>query len=898
MSLKTQLLLSTILTFGNLNAYAQTHNWIRVNPGGGGAFSTVEAGPTGIVVAGSDLSGVYISLNQGSSWGVIGAAQGLTSTHVSGFGFHHSNPNIIFVGTDNGIYRTGDMGSSFSQVLSGGYITDIKGSPASNSRFYATYHPLYNSTEGKIYRSSDGGLTFSPVSVDLPNDLRLLKIIVDPSDEDVLYVLSGQGRFACGPARLYKSVNAGENWIQLASDLGEILDISLKPGDPGTVYLTNMHADCAAMYYWTDLIGNLYRSSDGGANFDSIFDVSGVIWPKSPSTIRIIDPREPFPWNPTGGTWTTHDSGASWSQTGDVDDWDYGYQGEALWSYGSSFNGITKTLGKDLSDPDRIYWVNSQWVFSSSDGGSTFVNLHTEEVSPGWWTSTGFDNVVMMDMAISPANPDVIYAGYWDLGFWRSLDHGASWQASNEVDYSAGWDGFGGNAFSIAVDPDNASKVWTTAQGSFDEPSFLLRSDNAAAKGSWTRIGTGLTGSNATLGLSVDPSSSSLQRILFVTDGGNVYRSVNDGADWNLVLGNGGLRTTAVDQLNGSIVYAGGESGFFRSLNGGASGSWESSGLMEMTGGVSGPPWTFAWEGIYDIAVDPDVEGSVYLAAFGNGKGLYHSQDSGATWVKLLTDDYLRAIAVKSGDNDVLYVGSSSALEEGGYAPGSKGVLYSKDGGSNWHDASNGMAYPFALTLEFDHRIDGNIFVGSPGTGFQFTQAASSSTLAVTYLKPLQAQSRTYDVILTWQTTLDPNSDYFRVERSHDLRNWELLGKVTANDMTGLYKFIDREPMSGLQYYRVVEIEVNGNSFSSPTVSVDWNEFKTHIFPNPVRDKIHWHSGQGANKIILMNTMGSVLKEADFNQGIMDCRELRAGLYYAKILGPQLTKIIPIVKVD
>src|SRR5262249_22970395 len=57
--------------------------WVNVNPGGGGAFTAIGAGPTGVIVAGSDLAGACRSLDHGASWEVIGAAHGLAHTHVS-----------------------------------------------------------------------------------------------------------------------------------------------------------------------------------------------------------------------------------------------------------------------------------------------------------------------------------------------------------------------------------------------------------------------------------------------------------------------------------------------------------------------------------------------------------------------------------------------------------------------------------------------------------------------------------------------------------------------------------------------------------------------------------------------------------------------------------------------
>ncbi|HFA48886.1 MAG TPA: T9SS type A sorting domain-containing protein [Bacteroidetes bacterium] len=716
------LFLAAILT---CTTHAQTHGWQRSNPGGGGAFSTIGAGASGIIIAGSDLSGAYRSLDHGQSWDVIGSNRGLTATHVSGIGFHPTDGDILYIGTDEGIFRSSDGGETVEQVLGEGYITDIEIARSNPLVGYAASHPEYDSDQGAVFKTTDGGMSWSQVSGDLPGGLRILKLLVHPADEDMLWLLSGEGRFACGPAQVWRSSNGGINWQQQASAYGEILDIGIDREALPYLYLTTLNADCAAQYYWTDLDGTFYKSTDLGDSWAPMEDRTGVIFVNAdqPDIIRLIDPREPFPWIDGAGTWESADGGSTWEQTGFIADWDYGYQGEAFWSYGSSFNGISKTLGDDLSDPNNIYWTNSQWAFGSFDGGKNFQNLHTAEVSPGWWQSTGFDNVNMMDLAISEAEPDRIYLAYFDIGLWRSIDNGESWQSCNTPEYTGGWDGFGGNSATVLADPQRAATVWASMGGDQNgqAPTFLLRSDNGGERTSWQLSNNGLPDEEI-MGLSLDRNSPADNRTLFVTAQGEVYKSENDGFGWTKKPGCNGCRFTAVDHFDSDLVFAGGENGLWRSTDGGE--TWSEAGLPEMGGDPDIGFWEWNWSGVHEIKTDPQHGGWVYVASFGNGKGLWRSTNGGDDWTKLLDDDFMRSMAISPQNADVLYATSSAALEAGGFDGGSHGILFSDDGGENWTAANEGMAWPFAVPVEVS-KTDW-VFVGSPGTGFQKAKVPGS----------------------------------------------------------------------------------------------------------------------------------------------------------------------------
>ena len=714
--------LSLSFSFSSLEAPAPSGSvWQRTNPGGGGAFNAVGAGPTGILLAASDLSGAYRSLDGGRTWDVIGAARGLTVTHVSGLGFDPLDPAILYLGTEAGLFRSADSGDTVTPVLDHGYITDIEVARSDPAVGYAAYHSRHDVADGVVYRTTDRGRSWRRISgPSLPGGLHLLELIVDPGDAGRVYALAGEGRFACGPAALFESRDGGASWRRIGEELGQIAHAALDPHDPRTLYVTT-YGDVWDPGYEciTDDPegGYLYRGTlSGGAwtwerltGEDDLGSRNLWVWPDADDrrALRVIDMDWPEIWESTDG-------GATWRWLSGKEDWDPGWTGVEF-AYGASFNGDAKTLGVDLSDPDALLWVDSQFIWATRDDGRTFFPLHTQAVAPGRWRSRGADNIVPFGLALS-ADSTHVYLAMPDLGCFRSDDGGYSWQNCNDPRFVGTWYGYGGNSMTVAADPTRPNVVWITqAEGIVGYPHTLARSDDYGA--TWTSVGTGLP-DGLPAGLSVDPHSPAARRTLFITVDGDVYRSRDDGATWTRVLACGGCRHTAVDAHDGRVVYAGGEAGLWRSLQGGAPGTWERIGLPEMRGRLGGEFWDTYWEGVAAIRPDPIRRGWVYVAVFGDGRGLYRSRDGGRTWERLLADDFLRDVAVSPRNPDHLFVASSSALYSGGYDPASRGVLFSRDGGRSWTPFNEGLAWPFAHAIVIDPNPPHDLWLASPGTGY------------------------------------------------------------------------------------------------------------------------------------------------------------------------------------
>src|SRR5262245_22778768 len=156
--------------------------WTNANPGAGGAFVAIGAGPSGIVLCGSDLGGAYRSLDRGASWEAIGPDRGLTSAHVSAVGFDPADANIQYLGGEWGIYRSGNAGQTFASVTAPYYICAIAAAPSNPSIVYAPAHPTYDNRRSLLFKSVNRGLTWDSLQTNLPSGLRLTKVVVHPTN--------------------------------------------------------------------------------------------------------------------------------------------------------------------------------------------------------------------------------------------------------------------------------------------------------------------------------------------------------------------------------------------------------------------------------------------------------------------------------------------------------------------------------------------------------------------------------------------------------------------------------------------------------------------------------------------------------------------------------------------
>jgi hypothetical protein len=160
-------------------------------------------------------------------------------------------------------------------------------------------------------------------------------------------------------------------------------------------------------------------------------------------------------------------------------------------------------------------------------------------------------------------------------------------------------------------------------------------------------------------------------------------------------------------------------------------------------------------------------------------------------------------------------------------------------------------------------------------SGFSvFATAQSNVPVPITLLN-FDAVAKGTNVLATWVTATEINNDYFVVERSTDGINFEQVGtrKGAGNSSNTLYySMTDLEPFAGVSYYRLRQVDFDGQQSESQLVAVNFldNNVLT-VYPNPANNSDSYLSyefnafGDGMVHLEVIDMLGKVVMAENVN---------------------------------
>ena len=328
----------------------------------------------------------------------------------------------------------------------GGRTVAISGVPHQPNVFYMA------AVNGGVWKTTDFGNTWTPIFDDQPSG-SVGALAVAPSDPNILYVGSGEGLqrpdLAVGDG-VYKSTDAGKTWTHLGlRDAQQITAIVVDPKNSDRVFVA-----AEGHPYGPNAERGVFRSLDGGKNFEKVLYKDENIG----AADLVMDPSNPqvlfaalwaarvAPWEVRSGeSFVIPGSGLYKSTDG-----------------GNTWRPITKGLPTSaelarigiaisLSRPQRMYLSaeskKDAGIYRSDDGGESWQFVNGDHRIGGRGPGA-------MGIAVSPDNPDLIYAA--NTTTWKSTDAGKTFVgfkgAPGGDDYQRIW-----------INPENSQIIALTA---------------------------------------------------------------------------------------------------------------------------------------------------------------------------------------------------------------------------------------------------------------------------------------------------------------------------------------------------------------------------------------------------------------------------------------------------
>ena len=580
---------------------------------------------------GQIAGGFFKTIDGGATWK---ESKDLREQAIHAMTQSKANPNVLFVGTKNGMWVSLDSGDNWSRLESPSSPIDINSmavDPKDNSTIYAgtTWRPYKSTNAGKSWRLIKNGLI---------DDSDVFAITIDPRKSDHLIASACSG--------IYESFNAGEKWAKIQgipSQSRRTRDIVQHPSIAGTVYAGTTEG------FW--------MSTNGGKTWilttPRNLEINSI-------AVHPDEPNRVFIGTNNYGVMVSTDGGRNFVPTND--------------NFTSRF---TYTVTPDLTEKDRLYATTQNtstsggFFFWSSDGGASWTqakSLDINRVSPF---------AVLQDRV----DQNKIYLGT-NLGVFQSLDRGTNWTLLTlpkpapikkapvkkaPVKKGAKTAVKPMPTPKPVVDekgqeliPAIAEKVKVLAYTEDEKNGIFAGTDNGLYRSydvnkGWEKISFG-EGINANV-FAIYTTPTIPGTIWVGTASSGVIVSNDDGETWSKVSGipeNIPISSIAVDPKRPNYIYVGSIQTFYVSRDGGR--SWVRRGGNLPLGNYT------------SILIDPKNTDQMFVSsALENDGGVFYSTDAGMNWKRVDSKEMkipsrrVWMMAFDPADSNRIFAGSHSS---------------------------------------------------------------------------------------------------------------------------------------------------------------------------------------------------------------------------------------------
>ncbi|MBX7125092.1 MAG: glycosyl hydrolase [Cyclobacteriaceae bacterium] len=578
-----------------------------------------EHAPRGVTTSYGD--GVYKSTDAGKTWKKLGLD---LTRQIANIRIHPQNPDVVYVAAqgaihgatpDRGVYKSVDGGATWKKVL---FVDDNTGCAdlsmdMTNPRIlYAAmwdYRRLpwqvrSGGPGSGLYKSTDGGETWDKIHNGLPKELGKMSVSVCRSNPDKVYALV-ESDTQKEQGGLFVSNDAGKNWTRISKDHRLVqrawyyIEVFADPINENIVYVLNSPG---------------LKSMDGGKSWSQLSGTHGdyhFLWINPHNNKNLVISND-------GGASVSFNQGATWSTQGNQPTAQfYRINADNLFPY-HLYAGQQDNTSVKIESRNPTGWsINEHNWWYSAGGESAFIAFNPDDpkyVLGGSYQGT--INAVELgsnegrNMMIAPIQyqalqpKDMKYRFNWNAPIiWSKHEPDAFYHAANKlfkttnlgkswevvspdltrnditklgmsgVPYTnegAGGENYGTIAYVLEA-PNEAGVIWT---GSDDGYVQLTRDGGK----SWKNVTPKGLEECLINSIEVSPHDKATAyiattRYKFNDFSPAIYKTTDYGTTWTKIV-NGipyGAFTRVVreDDVRKDLLYAGTETGFYISFDGG-----------------------------------------------------------------------------------------------------------------------------------------------------------------------------------------------------------------------------------------------------------------------------------------------------------------------------------------
>jgi len=312
---------------------------------------------------------------------------------------------------------------------------------------------------------------------------------------------------------------------------------------------------------------------------------------------------------------------------------------------------------------------------------------------------------------------------------------------------------------------------------------------------------------------------------------------------------------------------------------------------------LCGHSFSFSADGDYDVyVVKTDNQGAVLWSKTYGGSGNSSNNEFGYSIHQTSDGGYIisgETFSFGSGLNNVYLVKTdafgNSGCNQGTPATTTANLLPDVISPPTLLSSGGTISYPATL-LNFG------------GTPQEILCEFRQGPLPVTLQNFRVRKSSKLTAELQWETAIELNSRGFEIQRSFDANDFTPVHFVPgAGNSQNIkqYKITDVPGRTGRVYYRLRQIDLDGNSKLSGIVSTLFTESESiKLFPNPAQQQVTLEGINNYSRVQVLDITGKILKEVETHyqyHGNINLAGLANGIYLLRLVKAKETRIVKLV---